>query len=202
MDQIIELLAVIASAIFGVSLARRHNMDFAGVFSMALIVAFGGGSLRDIFLDRHPLFWIEKHHYPVIVFFLSLLTSVVPRFPKSIEKWLIIPDALGLGLFSVAGTDAALESGTSFFVAALMGAITGTFGGVVAEVICNQVPSLFRPAPMYATCAFTGSWFYVLLQQWEPARPVAGPVAIIVIVAFRLMALRFQWILPQMEADE
>lgn len=164
MVQLIELLAVISSATFGVLLARRNRLDFVGVLSLALIVAFGGGTLRDLLLDRHPLFWIKHAQYPVIVFVLALVTSFVRRLPASVNKVLYLPDALGLGLFSIVGADYALEAGTSWFVAALLGVVTGTFGGVIGDVICNEVPSLFHSAPLYATCSFVGCWLYILSE--------------------------------------
>ena len=176
-------------------------MDFVGVFCLAFIVAFGGGTLRDLLLDQHPLFWIREHHYPVIVFCIALVTSFVPRIPTNTERYLSIPDALGLGLFSVAGTNAALESGTSLLVASLLGAVTGTFGGVIGDVICNRVPSLFRPAPLFATCSFVGSWVFILLGLLPTTRPYSAPVAIFVIVAFRLASIRYNWFLPHLEGD-
>ncbi|MCA8993571.1 MAG: TRIC cation channel family protein, partial [Planctomycetaceae bacterium] len=111
-----------------------------------------------------------------------------------------LPDALGLGLFSVVGANAAIEAGTSYFVAALMGAVTGTFGGVIGDIICNRVPSLFRPAPLFATCSFVGCWVFLLLNTWVVSRPYAAPAAIVVIVAFRLAAIRYKWFLPQVES--
>ncbi|QDV66557.1 hypothetical protein Poly24_02440 [Rosistilla carotiformis] len=129
MLQPIEFAAVVASAVYGVLLARRHDMDFVGVFSLAFIVAFGGGTLRDLFLDRHPLFWIQEDHYPVVVFAIALAAYGVRRIPDRTESILSIPDALGLGLFSIAGASAAIEAGTSYFIASLLGAVTGTFLG-------------------------------------------------------------------------
>ena len=199
MFQVIEFMAVVSSAVYGVLLARRHQMDFVGAFSVALMVSFGGGTLRDLFLDRHPLFWIRESHYPVIVFALALVTSLVPRLPKGIEKLLDIPDALGLGLFSVIGATAAIDAGTSLFVASLMGVITGTFGGVIGDIVCNRVPSLFRTAPLFATCSFTGCWLLFLLQKLSVPETIAGPAAITVIVLFRLAAIRWQWRLPQLD---
>ena len=199
MHPLIETLAVIASAIYGVILARRHQMDFVGVFSLAFIVSFGGGTLRDLFLDRHPLFWIREHHYPVIVFVIAIATSLPPKLPDRFKDFLSIPDALGLGLFTVAGTIAALECGTDYFVATLLGVVTGTFGGVIGDVICNQVPSLFRTAPLFATCSFVGSWIFIGLNAWSLTAPWAAPTAIAVIIIFRLAAIRYKWTLPQLE---
>lgn len=197
MLQFIELLAVIAAGTFGVLLARRKGMDFVGVFCVACMTAFGGGTLRDLFLDRHPLFWIQNDHYPVIVFALALVTSMVRSIPKPVEKALYLPDALGLGLFSVVGTGYALEAGTSWFLAALLGTITGTFGGVIGDVVCNELPSLFRSAPLYATCSFLGCWVYLLLQKTVPQQIVAVTVGIAVIVLMRLAALYWNIRLPE-----
>lgn len=202
MLQVIELLAVIAAATFGVLLARRKGMDFVGVFSVACATAFGGGTLRDLFLDRHPLFWIQHEHYPLIVFALAAVTSLVRKIPKVVERALYVPDALGLGLFSVVGTGYALESGTSWFIACLLGTITGTFGGVIGDVICNELPSLFRAAPLYATCSFVGCWVYLLLRSLVPHQILAVSVGLAVIVLFRLAALYWDIRLPDFSAAD
>jgi uncharacterized membrane protein YeiH len=200
MYQLIEVAAVIAGAIYGVLLARRNQMDFVGVFSIAFICAFGGGTLRDLCLDRHPLFWIREQHYPVIVFFIALPTAVMPWFPRWFERSVDIADALGLGLFSVVGASFALEAGTSLFVASLLGVVTGTFGGVIGDVVCNKVPSLFRTAPLYATCSFFGCWFFFLLKWANVFDELAAAGSVTLIVVFRLLALKFHWHLPQMDA--
>ena len=108
---VIEVLAVISGAVFGVLLARRKGMDFVGVFSVAFMTAFGGGTLRDVLLNRHPLFWIQYSWYPVIVFVVAAVVSLIPKIPKSAERLLHFPDAMGLGLFSILGTEIALEQG-------------------------------------------------------------------------------------------
>ena len=196
MYDLIELLAVIASATFGVLLARRHHMDFVGVFSLAFIVSFGGGTLRDLFLDRHPLFWMREHHYPIIVFGIALVTSLIKTMPKRLESYLSLPDALGLGLFSIAGAVAAIEVGTTYFNAALLGVVTGTFGGVIGDVICNRVPSLFRPAPFFATCSFVGCWLFFALRATPLPESYAAGIAIVVIVSFRLVSVRMNLRMP------
>ncbi len=197
MFQLIELLAVLAGATYGVLLARRHRMDFVGVFSVAFIIAFAGGTLRDLFLDRHPLFWIKHDEYAVIVFVLSLVASVLPRIPSSVERWLAVPDALGMGLFSVVGAGFAIEAGTSMFIASLLGVVTGTFGGVIGDVVCNQIPSLFRPStPLYATCSFIGCWVFLLLQFTGLEEVVAVVAGLSVCVVLRFAALRWNVCLP------
>ena len=197
MFQVIELLAVVAGAIYGVLLARRNQMDLVGVFSVAFIIAFGGGTLRDLCLDRHPLFWIGHDEYAVIVFGLSVVTVFMKRIPDAVERWLFVPDALGLGLFSVIGASFAIEAGTSMFIASLLGVVTGTFGGVIGDVICNQIPSLFRPStPLYATCSFVGCWVFLLLDHFQINELTAVLSGLSTIVLIRFIALKWQICLP------
>ncbi len=193
---VIEFLAVVVSAIYGVLLAARKGMDVMGVFAVAFALAFGGGTLRDLCLDRAPLFWIEHAHYPVVVFVIAILSGFILRFVGRIRPLLVIPDALGMALFTLTGTGYAMEAGTSLFVAALMGVITGTFGGVLGDVICNEVPSLFVPGPLNATCSFTGAWAYLgLISLGTPDR-YALAAGILVIVTFRLLSVRRGWSFP------
>ncbi|MEP3480061.1 MAG: trimeric intracellular cation channel family protein [Fuerstiella sp.] len=202
MYPVLELLAVVAGATYGMLLARQHHMDFVGVFTLAFVVAFGGGTLRDLFLDRHPLFWIQQDHYSIIVFVLALVTSALPRLPTSMERWLNIPDAIGLGLFSVVGALAAIDSGTSMFIAVLLGVVTGTFGGVMGDIFCNRVPSLFGTSPLFATCSFVGCWLLFFLKAWNVPADYATYSAVLFIVCFRLAAVKWGWTLPSVGAAE
>ncbi len=195
--QLIELLAVISSGLFGILLARKNQLDFIGVFTVAFVTAFAGGTLRDLFLDRHPLFWIANSHYAVIVFILALGSTLIRSNTTRVESWLQIPDALGLGLFAIIGANFALEAGTSLFIAALMGMITGTSGGAIADIICNEVPRLFRSSPLYATCAFAGCWIYFGMRQLDLAEHVSLWVSISSVVAFRFSAIHWNICLPE-----
>lgn len=189
---VVEFAAVVSAAIYGVLLGSRKGMDFVGLFAMAFCVAFGGGTLRDLFLDRTPLFWIERPHYPVVVFAVALIGAVLPRFPAAAERWLTIPDAMGLGLFAVVGADFALQANVPLFPAAILATITGTFGGVIAETISNEIPSLFRPStPLYATCAFLAAWVYFGLVAVEAPPAACYFLAATFAVALRLAAVRW-----------
>ena len=192
----IEFMAVIVFAIYGVLLATRTGMDFVGAYAVAFAAAFGGGTLRDLFLDRSPLFWIASPHYPVVVFGICIVASFSARFLPRIKPILIYPDALGMALFTVAGTAIALEAQSDWFIAALLGTITGTFGGVLADIVCNEVPNLFRPAPMCATCAFTGAWVYIFGSHFQFPEPVVATLSIVIVVAFRLLAVTRNWQIP------
>jgi uncharacterized membrane protein YeiH len=141
-----EVAALVAFAVSGYLEAERRRMDPIGHFALAFVAAFGGGTLRDVLIDRRPLFWIEHHEWVVAVFALSLL---LPWFARDrvrpwVERVLPWPDALGLGLFAATGTTLSLDAGLPVFVAVMMGVITATFGGVIVDVLCNEVPRIFR----------------------------------------------------------
>ena len=192
----IEIIGVFASALAGLFEARRRDMDLVGLFVVALVAAFGGGTLRDLLLNRTPLFWIEHDGYAIAILGLSLIFALFPatrRFPPSA---LLIADALGLGFFSVAGAGYALELGSSLFIAAFMGTITGTFGGVLRDILCNELPSLFQRSHLYATCAFLGCYVYFALLYLAVPGDMAVWLAIVGITAFRLAAVRWNWVLP------
>lgn len=197
--QAIEFGAVVVSAIYGILLASRKKMDFVGLFAVASAVAFGGGTIRDLCLDRTPLFWIENSHYTIIVFGLAMAGALAPGLMLWLEKYLALPDALGLGLFSVVGTGYALEAGTPLFVAALIGVITGAFGGVIADVICNELPSIFRPAPLYASCSFAGAWVYILGEKAGWNHSITLALSLGTVVFFRLASIKWNWRLPSVE---
>jgi uncharacterized membrane protein YeiH len=195
---LLQYLAVISAACFGVLLARSKGMDLIGVCSIAFTVAFGGGTLRDVLLDRSPLFWIAEEHYAWTVLGLAVVGSLLPRLPAALSNWLYLPDALGLGLYSVVGAGLALQEGTSLLIASLFGVITGTFGGVIGDIVVNEVPNLFRPAiPLYATCSFAGCWVFLGLLRLGVGDAPAEWIAVVVIVLFRMLALRFGWTLPK-----
>ncbi|MEM9281482.1 MAG: trimeric intracellular cation channel family protein [Verrucomicrobiota bacterium] len=193
---LIEFLAVIVSSIYGVLLAARKGMDVVGVFAVAFAVAFGGGTLRDLFLDRTPLFWIGNPHYPAITLGIAVLSSLILRFTGRIRPLLVLPDSIGMALFTLTGTGYAIEAGVHPFIACLLGVITGTFGGVLGDMICNDVPSLFRPSPLNATCSFAGAWLYWGALQAGLVDEIALIAGLVLIVAFRLAAVKWNWCFP------
>lgn len=193
---ILEFLAVIVSAIYGILLATRTGMDFVGCFTISFAAAFGGGTLRDLFLDRHPLFWVGNPHYPITVFIICLILPFYAKHLPKIKPIIIYPDALAMALYTAVGTAIALEHQGSWFIVVLLGTITGTFGGVIADVICNEVPSIFKPSPLYATCAFAGAWVYVLGSAAELPSPLPMAATIILVTGLRILAVRLNWSYP------
>lgn len=195
----IEVIGIFAFALSGIIEARKKGMDLVGVYSVAMITAFGGGTLRDLVLGRQPLFWVEHFWYPVILLVLSLLAGFIVRQVTEHARMLtavLVLDALGLGLFAASGASVADQAGANPFISSLIGVMTGVFGGVFRDIICNEIPFVFRRTELYATCAFVGAWSYLILD-----RTVSNPVAavlccIFVTFSLRIWAIRYKVRLP------
>ena len=187
--KIIEILAILVGAFSGFVEARRKKMDIVGVFTVAFITAFGGGTLRDILLDRRPLFWVTHQEYAILIFVLALIAAPLIRHLRKIvsDRLIVIADAVGLGLFSIAGVSASLEAGMPLFIASMMGVITGIFGGVLRDIVCNEVPMVFRDGRPYAICAFGGCWMYLLMQTYGISHDFALWSSVLTITALRLV---------------
>jgi uncharacterized membrane protein YeiH len=191
---IIEVVAILVGALSGFVEARRKRMDIVGVFTVAFIAAFGGGTLRDILLDRRPLFWVEHQGYAILIFILALLATPLMRTVKQIisDRVIVIADAVGLGLFTVAGVAQAQAAEMPMFIAAMMGVITGIFGGVLRDIVCNEVPMVFRDGKPYAICAFFGAWLYIGLQYTDVSDDAALWTSAAFITLTRLITWKFE----------
>jgi uncharacterized membrane protein YeiH len=191
----VELVAVLAAAFSGFAEAQRKDMDVVGVFTVAFITAFGGSTLRDVLLDRRPFFWVEHESYVILILVLSLIATPIMRHAHRIipNAGFIAADAIGLGFFSIVGVSLALEAGMPTFTATLMGVITGVFGGVLRDVILNEVPIVLRDNRPYAITAFLGCWFYVILRGVGAADGLALGTSAGLITVTRLIAWRHDW---------
>jgi uncharacterized membrane protein YeiH len=191
----IEFVAVLAAAFSGFAEARNKKMDPVGVFTVAFITAFGGGTLRDVLLDRRPFFWVQHEHYVVLILVLTLIATPLLRVGQRVvpPTLFVVADAIGLGFFSIAGVAVANELGSSPLVAAMMGVVTGVFGGVLRDVILNEVPMVLRDGRPYALAALAGCAFYLLVIDAGMRASLATWVAAGLIVAVRLIAWRWNW---------
>ncbi len=189
----IEIVAILVGAFSGFIEARRKRMDLVGVFTVAFITAFGGGTLRDILLDRRPLFWVTHQEYAILIFVLALIAAPAIRTLRQVvsERMIVIADAIGLGLFSIAGVASALDANMPIFIASMMGVITGIFGGVLRDIVCNEVPMVFRDGKPYAICAFLGSWIFLGMKKYGFSHDLALWSGALFIMTLRLVTWKF-----------
>lgn len=194
----VELAGTAAFAVSGVLEGARKKLDAVGVCVVAFLTAFGGGTLRDLLLDRRPFFWVAHVELLWGVMALCVLAMLFLREHhfEVTEKAIQWPDALGLGLFTATGVHLALDAQMPMLVAVLMGLITGVFGGVLRDMVCNEVPTAFRDHRPYAVCAFAGGWVYVGLELLNAPGWLALVFCVTVTAGLRLVALWRHWELP------
>jgi uncharacterized membrane protein YeiH len=196
---VIEITAILAFAYSGMIHARRSGFDYVGVLTIALVSAFGGGTVRDVLLGKHPLYWIEHWEFLIYVLLLSPIALFFLRFDKdfSSRRTLMLIDALGLGLFTASGVSIALEIKTPILPAALIGVVTATFGGVLRDILLNQKPELFQPTePLYATCSFAGACVYILMLRIDFPPTLALTACVAATFLLRASAVKFDLKLP------
>lgn len=198
LQELIEITATIAFALSGLIASARKNLDAFGVFVVTGVSSFGGGTLRDILLDRRPFFWVEHDYWLWVILFLSLLAILFMRnrhIPLT-ERAIQIPDALGLGLFTALGTQIAIEHQMPYVVCALMGVTTAVFGGVMRDIFCNEIPKAFNDHQPYAVLAFIGSLNVVSLTQMQVKEWIVLSISATLVSTLRIMTIYFKWKLP------
>jgi uncharacterized membrane protein YeiH len=198
MDEILLILtyiAVIASAISGALEARKNELDIVGATTIAFVTAFGGGTIRDLLLGRTPVFWVLDPGLTIAAFIVSMLSYY--RLDHISNRLFTVVDAIGLGLFSILGATYTLQLELSPIIAVPMGVVTGVFGGVLRDLLCNRIPQIFRHnTELYATCSFIGTGIFVLLIWFNIGNFLSAIIGAGIIFTMRLAAVRFRLTLP------
>jgi uncharacterized membrane protein YeiH len=195
---LVEIAATAAFALSGVMDAARKRLDAVGVCVVGFLAAFGGGTLRDLLLDQRPFFWVRHVDMLWGVLGLCVLAMLLLRHRhfELTEKAIQWPDALGLGLFTATGVHHALNTLVPPLVAVMMGVVTGVFGGVLRDMVCNEIPTAFRDHRPYAVCAFAGGWVYIGLWLLDAPGWAALMACLVVTAGLRGLALWRNWQLP------
>lgn len=200
----LEIVGMVAFAISGALAAVQHRMDLSGAVFLAVIVGNGGGTIRDLLLGA-PVFWISQTQYIWIAVLTGLIVFAIAYFKlstgsgKTLNNLLLIFDAVGLGVFVIAGTDKALSYHLYPSMAVLMGMITGIGGGIIRDILCNDIPVVFR-RQLYATPALLGAIAYVLGIRYMNAEAAIW-LGVSVIVLIRCLGLYRGWHLPMLRTD-
>ena len=195
----IEAAAILAFAVSGLLEAARKKLDVVGICVVVGLSAFGGGTLRDILLDRRPFFWVEHSAWLWALLGMSLLAMMFLRAKHfaPTERAVQWPDAIGLGLFTAGGTQVALAGGMPAIVAVLMGMVTAVFGGVLRDIVCNEIPQAFIDHRPYAVCSFAGGWVVVAAAHWQLEGWIGLVSGAVLALILRTLALMFNWRLPE-----
>lgn len=193
---LIDLIGVAVFAVSGALAAGRKRLDLLGVVVVATVTAIGGGTTRDLLLDRHPVFWVADPSYLALIAVAALSTVVYVRWRRPPEKALALADAFGLAFFVISGAGIAAELDLPGISVVVMGVLTGVAGGVIRDILTTEIPMILRQGELYATAAITGAAVFLVLMRLDAPAPVPALVGMAVIVALRLAAIVWGLRLP------
>jgi uncharacterized membrane protein YeiH len=194
---ILEIIGTFAFAISGaLAVKDQKHQDWFGASFTAFISSIGGGTLRDILLDSYPLVWISDITIMYAIMAGILVTFVFYKYLLRLRKTLFLFDTFGIALFTIVGTEKALHLGVRPEIAVIMGVFTATMGGVIRDVMTNEIPIIYRKE-VYATACFAGACSYLLLDKLGAERNVAFISASLVIIVIRILAVRNGWSVPR-----
>jgi uncharacterized membrane protein YeiH len=193
---LLDLIGVAVFAISGALAAGRRGLDILGVLVLATATAVGGGTIRDVLLNRQPIFWLVDPAYLTVIVAAALATVAYTRWRPAPRASLLVADALGLALFSVAGAQIAESAGLPAVSGVLLGTVTGTAGGAVRDVLAAEVPLILRRGNLYASAAIAGTTSYFLLELLGLQRGVASIAGMAVCAGLRFAAIWWGLKLP------
>lgn len=190
-----DMLGVIACAIAGTLLAQHKGFDISGCILVSMVNAIGGGTIRDVILDRHPLFWMTDLNYIIVITATSLILQIFFHLYHKIDWAVKLFDAIGLAAFSVIGFKVALAEGAVPIIAILMGICTAIVGGMIRDIICNEIPLVLQKE-IYITASIIGSCTYIVLDSLGVNTGFNDFIMLSVIFWVRMLSVIFDWHLP------
>jgi uncharacterized membrane protein YeiH len=196
---LVELLGVLAFAFTGIIEARKKRMDLFGAYAVSMIAAFGGGTIRDLLIGNYPLYWITHSGYALMLLGFALASSLLGAAfydNKLVNNAFEVLDTFGLGLFATAGASVAHQAGYDFYISMLLGVATAVFGGILRDIVCNEIPKVFRRNELYATCAFVGSLVFLSSLQFGISTLAAMLAGVLATVVLRLVSVKYRIRLP------
>ncbi|RXJ45836.1 trimeric intracellular cation channel family protein [Gelidibacter gilvus] len=200
--QTLDILGTIAFTISGVSVAMNKKMDPFGVLIIAFVTAVGGGTLRDILIGVTPVTWMTNMTYVYVIFAATVFTVAFKRKINYLRTSLLLFDSIGIGLYTVVGIEKGLSAGLHPFICISLGTITACFGGVIRDILSNEIPVIFRTKEIYATACILGGITYFLLRQLPIDDNVVFMIAGAVVISVRLIAVKFNISLPNLYKND
>jgi uncharacterized membrane protein YeiH len=182
-------------AISGVMAAKEHNFDIVGASVLAFVTALGGGTLRDVLIGQTPVAWMRDINYLIMVFLSLPICYIALDTISRLRRSLFLFDTIGIALFTILGLQKTLDIGLMPIIAMLMGVVSAVFGGVIRDVLVNDVPLIFRKE-VYATACFAGALVYYFSQLFSPYHFVNVAVSLTVVMVIRYLAVKRQWEIP------
>lgn len=190
-----DILGTVAFAISGVLVAMEKRLDLFGVGIIALVTAIGGGTLRDMLIGNMPVTWTTTPLYMYVILGSLLFAIVFQRRLEYLRTSLFLFDTIGIGLYTMVGIEKGMEAGLEPLICVTLGTITASFGGVLRDILCNEIPVIFR-REIYATACILGGVGYFLLLKTPLPEAYAYLSGVALVIGIRLLAVRFEIALP------
>ncbi|GAK75854.1 MULTISPECIES: trimeric intracellular cation channel family protein [Nonlabens] len=198
--QVIDLLGTVAFAISGALAAYNKKLDAFGIIIIAFVTAAGGGTLRDILLGVSPVSWMTNMNLVYTILICVLVTFIFSQKLLKLRKTLFFFDTIGIGLYTVVGLEMGITAGLHPFICVTLGCITACFGGVIRDILVNEIPVIFRKN-IYATACIAGGGIYFILRKFEAPENITFIVSGISVIVIRMLAVKFKWQLPRPYLD-
>jgi len=195
--QVVTYIGTFVFALTGAFKARTYRMDIFGGLVVAFATAYGGGTIRDLLIGIRPINWINDNIALLLVFAGTAFTFLLKENVNRFRRTLFFTDATGLGLFTAAGIEVALRSGLNDAYALIMGVMSATFGGLLADIFCNAVPNLFKRGELYATACAIGGTIYLLLKETSIDTNLNIAICVFSIIGIRIYSKRKRLMLPE-----
>lgn len=191
----IDLFGTLVFAISGVLAAVEKKFDLVGAFILGMVTAVGGGTLRDVLIGSTPVGWMKDLSYLIIIFAALPICYFFKKGILKLRKGIFLFDTIGIGLFTILGLQKTIGIGLSPIIAVLMGIVSATFGGVIRDVLSNEVPLIFRKE-IYASACLVGALVFLSLEYFLKGAPINIILSILVVIIIRYLAVRKNWALP------
>jgi len=187
-----------AFAVSGALTAMNKRLDPFGVFIIAFVTAVGGGTLRDILIGRTPVGWMRDLNYVYLIIAGYFLAIIFRKKLDRLRTSLFLFDTIGLGVFTLIGLEKGLDTQLHPLICIALGTMTACFGGVTRDILCNEIPVIFR-REIYATICIIGGILFFILKRWNLDNDILYLITSSVMITIRLMAVKFKWYLPALE---
>jgi uncharacterized membrane protein YeiH len=195
MFEILDIIGTLVFAISGALTGWHKKLDLFGVFIIAFVTALGGGTLRDVLIGRTPVGWMEDLTYVYVIVFGFFATIVLRAKLEQLRISLFLFDTIGLGIFTIIGIEKGIAVGLHPIICIALGTMTASFGGVIRDILCNEIPIIFRKE-IYATVSISGGVLFFVLNEFQINTDVLYVVTSLFMIAFRLLAVKNKWYLP------
>ncbi len=197
----IDILGTVAFALSGVLVAMEKRLDLFGVLIIAFVTAIGGGTLRDLLIGNTPVIWMRDLTYVATIFVTVVFGILFVNQLKYLRKSLFLFDTIGIGLYTMVGIEKGIQAGLSPVMCVALGTMTASFGGVIRDILCNEIPVIFRKE-IYATACIAGGFSYFLFVKLPMPEDYAYIAAIILVISLRILAVKFNIRLPNIYKKE